>query len=117
MAGGAGDDWVLKPVFGHEARDIGIPGVTPPGELAAIRRAARRCPAARIAQRRFETPPVPTPDGPLYPCLGVYVIDGRAAGLYGRAGNRPLIDGRCRELAVLTAREGEGQSDAAGRGV
>jgi hypothetical protein len=92
---------VLKPALGHEGRDVGIDGVTEPAAWSAIRRAAARDPDAWAAQRRFAVPELPTPEGPLYPCLGVYVIDGRAAGAYGRAGVRPLIDDRSREVAVL----------------
>jgi hypothetical protein len=37
----------------------------------------------------------------MYPCLGVYTIDGRASGLFGRLANRPLIDFAATEVAVL----------------
>jgi hypothetical protein len=50
--------------------------------------------------------PLATPDGPLYPSLGVYVIDGKAAGAYGRIGARRLIDDRSREIAVLVRKGG-----------
>jgi hypothetical protein len=111
-------DWVLKPALGHEGLDVGIEGVTGPAEWRRIRRAAGWFPGAWAAQRRFEVPPLPTPDGPLYPCLGVYVIDGRAAGAYGRMGVRPLIDHRSREVAVLVhplSAAREGLTDGAGR--
>jgi hypothetical protein len=31
----------------------------------------------------------------------VYVIDGRAAGIYARVARKPLIDGRAQDAAVL----------------
>ena len=37
----------------------------------------------------------------MYPCLGVYVVDGQAAGAYGRMGRQPLINGRSREGVVF----------------
>jgi glutathionylspermidine synthase len=107
LAGFPGSGWVFKPVLGHEGRDIGIPEVTEPDALAGILRAARKNPEDWIIQRRFETPPVQTPEGPLYPCLGVYVIEGQAAGIYGRMGVCPLIDGGCREAAVLIGPDNE----------
>jgi hypothetical protein len=53
------------------------------------------------AQRRFEPVPVETPDGPMHVCLGVYVIDGRASGVYARLSSRPVIDYRAVDAAVL----------------
>ncbi|MEY2794983.1 MAG: hypothetical protein RIR10_699, partial [Planctomycetota bacterium] len=34
-------------------------------------------------------------------CIGVYVIDGRAAGAYARVAPRALMDGRAQDAAVL----------------
>lgn len=93
--------WVLKPALGRVGEDVGIPGVSGPAAWRAIARSAARRPAAWIAQRAFETLPVATPVGPRFPCVGVFVIDGRAAGLYGRLGASPLIDGAALEVAVL----------------
>ena len=62
---------------------------------------ARLWPGQWVAQRRFETLSISTPRGPLYPCLGVYTIDGKAAGLFGRIANRPVIDFAATEVAVL----------------
>ena len=45
--------------------------------------------------------PFPTPRGPMYPCLGVYTIDGRASGIFGRLASGPLIDFAATEAAVL----------------
>lgn len=101
LDGSAEGDWVFKPALAHEGQNIGIRGVVDPADWELIRGAARKDPGAWAAQRRFETLPLATPDGPLYPCLGVYVIDGRVAGAYGRAGSRPLIDHRSREVVVL----------------
>jgi glutathionylspermidine synthase len=120
VAGRAEGDWVLKPALGHEGLNVGIQGVTEPADWRHIRRAAFWSPGAWAAQRRFEVLALPTPDGPLFPCLGVYVIDGRAAGAYGRVGVRPLIDDRSREVVVLvrsSTTTAEGPTHAAGRGL
>jgi glutathionylspermidine synthase len=109
-----GEDWVLKPALGHEGHNVGIRGVTDASAWGRIRRSARWAPGAWAAQRRFVSPALPTPEGALYPCLGVYVIDGRAAGAYGRVAPRPLIDDRSREIAVLLLPpNGEGSADDA----
>ena len=116
VAGAPEADWVLKPALGHEGLNVGVPGVTDPGHWREIRRAARCDPGAWAAQRRFAPLPLATPDGPMYPCLGVYVIDGRPAGAYGRMGRRPLIDDRSREIAVLVRRPPKTEGADRGRG-
>lgn len=109
-----GQDWVLKPALGRVGEGVLIPGL-PTREERAIRRAARRNHRGWVAQRRFESLPVPTPLGPLHVCLGVYVIDGKAAGVYGRAARHPLIDQNAWELPVLLgSRPGEAARATAG---
>jgi glutathionylspermidine synthase len=95
------DGWVIKPALGHEGKDVAIHGVNEPADWARVCAAALRDEGEWVAQRRFDVLPVSTPDGPLYPCLGVYVIDGAVAGAYGRKAVRPLIDDRSRDVAVL----------------
>lgn len=96
-------DWVLKPALGRVGEDIGMTGVTPEKTLVRIRRDARRHPQLWAAQRRFEALPWPTAEGPRFPCIGVYVIGGHAAGAYGRICAQPLIDSHAQDVAVLVA--------------
>lgn len=97
-----GDDgWILKPALGRVGEDIGLRGVVGTREWQGIARAARWWPAHWVAQRRFEAVALEHEGEALYPCLGVYVIDGRAAGIYGRVARRPLIDSRARDVPVL----------------
>ena len=95
--------WVLKPALGRVGEGVGLDGCVGARDLRAIRRSARWRPGHWIAQRRFETVPVEIGGRTLYPCLGVYTIDGRAAGAYGRLAACPLIDGRAEDAAVLAA--------------
>ncbi|MCA9608829.1 MAG: glutathionylspermidine synthase family protein, partial [Myxococcales bacterium] len=100
-------EWVLKPALGRIGEDVGLPGVTESRGWRAIARSVRRRPSQWVAQRRFEITPVETPMGRKYPCIGVFVVDGRAAGFYGRLGRTPLIDGSALEAAVLIDRPRE----------
>jgi glutathionylspermidine synthase len=93
--------WVLKPSLGHEGHHVRLRAITSPGEWQRIVRSIRKHPLVWAAQQRFDVIPLPTPEGLLYPCLGVYVIDGRVAGCYGRLASQPLINDRSREVAVL----------------
>src|SRR5262249_3457696 len=75
-------EWVLKPPLGREGRHIGIRGITDANDWQRIARTVRKQSHAWSAQRRFDVVPLPTPEGLLYPCLGVYVINGKVAGCY-----------------------------------
>ncbi len=94
-------DWVLKPVLGRVGEGVTVPGIAPLREWRAARRAALRAPREWVAQRSFEIEPVATPEGPMYPCLGVFVIDGAVSGAYARLAKQPRIDATAREAAVL----------------
>jgi nucleoside-diphosphate-sugar epimerase/glutathionylspermidine synthase len=93
--------WVLKPALGHEGHNVRLHAITAPDDWQRLLRSVRKHPDGWAAQRRFDPIPLPTPEGLLYPCLGVYVIDGRVAGCYGRLASQPLIDDRSREVAIL----------------
>lgn len=97
--------WVWKPALGRVGEGIGISGVTRSEEWRRIRRGLWWAPQEWALQRRFDALPVDTPDGPRYPCLGVFVVDGRAAGIYGRWAPVPLIDARAQDVAVLVAQQ------------
>lgn len=93
--------WVVKPTLGRVGDLVGVPGVTPERQWRRLVRAARRRPRYWVAQRRFAAAPLATADGAVFPCLGVFTVDGRAAGIYGRAARRPLVDHLARDVAVL----------------
>lgn len=95
------DAWVLKPALGRVGESIAIRGVTPEKAWGHIAREAARRPHEWVAQRRFAARPVATCEGLRYPVLGVFTIDGCAAGIYGRLAARPLIDDKAQEVAVL----------------
>ncbi len=94
-------DWVVKPALGRVGDSIRMLGVTAERELREIHRSVRWWPGAWVAQRRFEAVPIITPLGAAFPVLGVYVIDGIVAGVYGRLAMRPIIDHVALDVAVL----------------
>lgn len=95
------DAWVLKPALGRVGEDVSIAGVTSQRDQARIARAARWRPSRWIAQRRFRSLGLPVEGATAYPCLGVYTVDGRVAGAYGRLALRPLVDGKAMDAPVL----------------
>jgi glutathionylspermidine synthase len=98
--------WIVKPALGRVGDSIGIAGVAEPKDLRAAERDARRRPGHWVAQRRFESVPVATDAGAVHACVGVFTVDGRAAGAYGRVAPRALIDWRAQDAAVLVREEG-----------
>lgn len=101
----ANGEWVLKPAFGRVGEDVGIRGVSSTGDYERIREAARRHRERWVAQRRFQVMPVATGDGEVFPCIGVYTVNGQFAGLYGRAACTPLINEDAFDVAVLIRNE------------
>lgn len=95
------EEWVVKPAFGRVGEDVGIRGVTNAEDYRRIVKAVSDAPAQWIAQRRFDVIPVPTGTGDVFPCVGVYTVDGKFAGLYGRAARVPLIDAGALDIAIL----------------
>jgi glutathionylspermidine synthase len=100
-ATGAPEEWVLKPALGNGGSHLALPGVTPAAHVAATWRAASKRPQHWVAQRRFDHQPMPTPDGPRFACLGVFVVDGRRAGAYARLNQTPVIDDTAQDAVVL----------------
>jgi glutathionylspermidine synthase len=99
------DGWVLKPALGRVGEDVAISGVASPKDWRRVSRAARWYPGHWIAQRRFEATRFQVNGTALYPCVGVYTVDRRAVGAYGRLASRPLIDWRAQDAAILAVAE------------
>jgi glutathionylspermidine synthase len=101
LNGHADDSWVWKPALGRVGEGIGILGITPVHDLQKIIQEARRHPQDWVVQKRFEIAPVLTETGPKYPCLGAFVIHGKAAGIYGRISETAIINQNAQDVAVL----------------
>jgi glutathionylspermidine synthase len=94
-------DWLLKTSFcntGDTVTDRSL--MDRRSWLSAASHALFR-PGDWVAQRRFDVTALSTPAGPMYPCLGVYTVNGQAAGIYGRISPRPVIDYSAIDVAVL----------------
>jgi glutathionylspermidine synthase len=98
-------EWVIKPAFGRVGEGIAISGVTTPTDISKIHRAATWFPRHWVAQRRFRSMPLAEDGCEYFPSLGVYTVNGRAAGVYARMARKPLIDHDARDVAVLISKE------------
>ena len=100
------DDWLVKSALCNTGDTVAIRGLLNAQQWRLAAREVRRAPDQWVAQRRFEPVPLATPQGEMYPCIGVYTIDGQAAGAYARIAPRPLIDFAAIDIAVLVDRAG-----------
>jgi len=93
--------WVLKSALGRVGDGVVIPGVAKERVWKAAKKESLRHPSAWVAQKRFEVIPVEAGGKLYYPCLGLFTVDGRACGVYGRMAEKTLIDGDAQDVAVL----------------
>jgi len=96
-----GPGWVLKTAYCNTGDTVTFPDDPDCRRRGHAVWGARLRPGQWVAQRRFETLSIPTPRGPMIPCLGAYTVNGKAAGLFGRLAKRPPIDFASTEVAVL----------------
>lgn len=96
-----GGDWVLKRSYSNNGDAVLSRRWARGGDYAWALAHGLVAPAQWTAQRRFETLALSTPMGPMRPCLGVYVVNGRACGVYGRLAAHPVIDFRAVDAAIL----------------
>jgi hypothetical protein len=89
---------VLKSAYSNNGDSVASPNS--PQWRKASREAWWR-PSEWVVQHRFDIVPLDTPGGPMFPCLGVYVLDGKPAGIYGRISPKPIIDFGAIDVAVL----------------
>lgn len=99
-------NWVLKPAFGRVGEDITIKEVITPKEWRSISWSARLYPGSWVAQRRFSSEPLLSQEGPQHLCIGVFTVQGKFAGFYGRMSRQPRIDANAQDVAVLVAEKG-----------
>ncbi len=95
------DDWIVKSALCNTGDDVGLRAALTDREWRQLRWEVWLQPRRWLAQRRFVSVPVETPIGPLHPCLGIYVINGRAAGAYARLSPKPLINYAAIDAALL----------------
>jgi hypothetical protein len=95
------DGWLIKSAYCNTGDAVCIRSAMTPRTWARRAWAARLRPSAWVAQRRFSVLPLAAEEGPLFPCIGVFVIDGTAAGVYARLTAGPVVDFSARDVALL----------------
>lgn len=102
------DEWIYKPVFGRVGEGISIKEAVSGKELLQIKKAAHKQPKNWVAQRMFQSLPIITADNESYHlCVGVFTIDGKNAGFYGRINPYPRIDANAKDIPILVSKDGK----------
>jgi len=97
--------WALKPAMGRVGEGVAWLGAVDTKSWRRIARGATWRPGIWLAQRRFESAPLQTRDGARHLCVGVFTVDGRAAGMYGRLSAKPIVDQHAQDVAILMEAE------------
>jgi hypothetical protein len=78
-------------------------------DWARLLRRAKRDSLGWVAQQRFETLALQSIVGPVKPCVGVFVIAGRAAGAYVRLSRNQVTNAYALEAPLFIVTQQENQ--------
>jgi glutathionylspermidine synthase len=95
------DEWVVKAAFSNTGDHVNTRDRLPRAQWQLLGREVKRRPEQWVLQRRFSPVPVESGMGPVFPCIGVYVINGKAAGAYTRVAIDKVVDYRAMDAALL----------------
>jgi glutathionylspermidine synthase len=99
------DSWIYKPSLGRVGEGIGIKEAVSEKEFRSIKKAAKRHPEDWVAQQKFISQPLTTQDAQIYHvCIGVFTVNGKSAGFYGRISPYSRIDGRAKDIPILVSK-------------
>jgi hypothetical protein len=93
--------WVLKRAFGRMGDSVIMGTLVTDKEWTEALAEASRSPGDWCVQERFSVVPLAFADGPLYPALGAYVVNGRFAGYYSRAAVKPFLTHEAFHVATM----------------
>lgn len=94
--------FIYKPACGRVGEGISIKEACREGEYEKIMKAVRRYPKSYVAQRKFDSNPLQSPEGETFHvCLGAYSVNDKHAGYYARISKSARIDSRAADIPVL----------------
>ena len=99
-------EWIVKPAFGRVGEDVSVKGAISEKEYRRLVKTARGDHKGWIAQRLFHSIPLQADNGDRrHLCVGVFTVDGRSAGMYGRASPYPRMDANAIDIPILVKKE------------
>ena len=101
------EEWVLKAAYSNTGDAVHIGAELSQHAWERLLRAAQKNPFDWVAQRRFETVTLESLQGPVRPCVGIFVIGKRAAGAYIRLSTTQVTDAYALEAPMFVLPEGD----------
>lgn len=95
--------WIFKPALGRVGEGIFFANISSRRASREILLDAVLAPRHWVAQRPFRAVSWDIAGVPHWPCLGLYTVNERAAGIYVRTASKPLVDSAARDTAVVLA--------------
>jgi glutathionylspermidine synthase len=102
------EEWLIKPAFGRVGEGVAWRGGVSATAWHRTAWKALLAPRQFVAQRRFASRPLAGSNGDQHLCVGVFTVDGKAAGFYGRASRQAVIGKHAQDIAVLV-QQGSGE--------
>ena len=100
------NDFIYKPAMGRVGEKISIEDACMEGEYQAILKDVKKHPKNYIAQEKFISKPLISPEGEsFHVCLGSYAVDGKHAGFYTRISTKTRIDSEAQDIPVIIERK------------
>lgn len=100
------EGFIYKPAYGRVGEKISIADACTENEYKKILEDVRKRPKRYIAQKKFESKALISPEGEAFHvCLGSYTVEGKHAGYYARISKTPRIDSFAADIPVLIERK------------
>jgi glutathionylspermidine synthase len=103
----AREDWVLKAAYSNTGDAVHLGSEMPKRVWGKLLRTAQQNPLKWVAQRRFDTVTLKSIQGPVRPCVGIFVIEDQAAGAYVRLSMNQVTDAHAMEAPMFVVPEKE----------
>lgn len=99
------DEYIYKPACGRVGEKISIKEACEEDEYKSILKDVKRHPKKYLAQKKFHSKPLKSPDGKYFHvCIGSYTVEGKQAGFYARISEKPRIDSNAADIPVIIER-------------
>lgn len=100
------EGYIYKPACGRVGEKISIKEACNEDEYKAILKDVRKHPKNYLAQKKFISKPLKSPEGEeFHVCLGSYTVDGKHAGFYARVSKKNRIDSDAADIPVIIERD------------
>ena len=112
------EGFIFKPACGRVGENISIREACSDDEYETIMRDVKKHTKKYIAQKKFISRPLISPEGEsFHVCLGSYSVEGKAAGYYARISKTPRIDSYAADIPVLIESNRKGIENDRQRGI